>query len=362
MQFNNYTPFAAIAFENLDATNKSSVTTVARVKYKLLKDDTSECTLILDPDQEDLFASDVFYGEVGESSVRFESDYVSFKPNSDVIVNAIAYAPQGRESVAWPITVNVYDANDTLVRSSSLMAKGEKQLTQVGPVWSNPLREKAHHVDVRYERAYGGTVKKESDEGEETILKSNLFNPVGCGLKKFNNSEKYIMSPQITYLNKAHKNIPAGFGCINRAWSSRVPLAGTYDEAWIENQHPLPPHDFDYAYNQAAHPELIMQGYLKSGSTIELINLMPGKSEHYFKLPSLKMLSRIRLNTGDIYQEMNLDTVIVDIDTLDTNTYALYLSYRALTPITQEVEEAEVMLVPENTTDTDTTQKELAHG
>ncbi|MFD1743836.1 DUF2169 domain-containing protein, partial [Rhizobium helianthi] len=38
---------------------------------------------------------------------------------------------------------------------------------------------------------------------------------------------------------------PAGFAPLSPFWKDRAVLAGTYDDDWVANRHPLLPHDFD---------------------------------------------------------------------------------------------------------------------
>ena len=359
MQFNNYSPFAGIAWESVDAHNRYSAAVVARVKYKLIKNTenknskTQEWRLLLDSDQGALFSSDVYHSETATSSVRYESDFVDFKPHCDLVLNAKTYAPDNTPARSWVAGVEVYDEKNRLSNALHLNIKGFKQRTQLGPIWTNPLRDKIQSLNICYEYAYGGNILKEDEEGNEISIASEPYNPVGCGIKKLNNPSAYIQAPQISYASKAYKNIPAGFGVINRAWKSRVEKAGTYDEAWIEKQHPLPPHDFNPEYNQCAHSALVIKEYPKAKSKIVLHNILKEQSEHFFKLPQLQLYSRVRVHTGDIYTKMNLDTIVVDVDSDNEEEYALYLSYRSLTKLTQEVECAEILLKANSEKETD---------
>jgi hypothetical protein len=342
MEFNNYTPFAGIAWENVNANGEWSVSTVARVKFEF-----KENGLLLASAQGALFTSDEFYEEAGSSSVRYESDYVSFKENTDLIINAHAWSPNAKALTSWDCGIRIYSEDRKLLKAYGLQVRAEKRHLKAGPIWSTSLRDKSTSIPIRYEKAKGGCIKipaKNEDESDK-YLYVNPYNPIGCGIKKIRDSEQTVFSPQVLYLKKPHHKVPAGFGFINRAWKSRTDFAGTYDEKWIEKQHPLPPYDFDIRYNQAAHPQLIMDGYLKTPCTFELTNLREGESIQKFELPHLELLSRIRTHTGDIHQKMNLDTLIIDIDDEDISKHCVYASYRALTPKTQEINAAEIMLL-----------------
>lgn len=348
MELNNYTPFASISWENVDANNNWYATLISRVKLDITASSTDRnLELKLSKDQGELFSKDTYYGEVGESSVQYESDYITYKPNTDVILNANAISPKNKKRSAWDCGIRIFDNNQKLLKEYGLKVKGEKELHRAGLVWVPGFRKRSTQVPIRYERSAGGTIKKVFENKEDKHIKCNYYNPVGCGMKKVRDPKSVVYVPQIKYLYKKIGKVPAGFGFINRAWKSRLKYAGTYDQKWIETQHPLPPHDFDPYYNQAAHPELIMKGYLKEGTKIELINLLEGREKYSFTLPSFDLVSRLRLHTGDIYQKMNLDTLIIDINSHNKEEHCIYASYRVQIPIKEDIELAEIMLVQE---------------
>ncbi len=126
---------------------------------------------------------------------------------------------------------------------------------------------------------------------------------------------------------------PAGLGFISRTWKHRLSFAGTYDPTWLDEQHPYPPHDFDYFHNQAANPELILEGYVKAGTGLIFANLMPNPGLQRFHIPELYCFAEYISSTGDIQRNMmNIDTVLVDIDHEDPKQWSVYLSYRYFAP------------------------------
>src|SRR6266542_6610715 len=46
--------------------------------------------------QEPFVYADVHYGDPGTTSIKYECDFASFKPKTDVIVNGHAYSPTGK--------------------------------------------------------------------------------------------------------------------------------------------------------------------------------------------------------------------------------------------------------------------------
>lgn len=359
MQFNNYTPFPGIAWEVVDAGGTWSVAAVARARFKLEAGaEPGRIDLVPDPEQGELFAADVFFGEPDRSSVRYESDFVPFKAHTDVVLNANAVAPGGRMRRRWQCGVRILSKEETLLKEYRLNVRGGLNQYKAGVVWWTGMRHRAERVPVRYERAKGGTVSIPArGKRKEKFLKVDPYNPAGCGIKKIRDPKWTVSVPQITYAGLPKwTRVPPGFGFVNRAWKSRSKLAGTYDEAWVERQHPLPPHDFDVRHNQAAHPELVMEGYLQGGSRVELLHLLEGEPLQWFEVPDLELIARVRMHTGDICRKMNLDTVLVDIDGEGGAEPGVFVSWRALLPRPLEPDAAEVMMV------TRQEEEEVKHG
>lgn len=310
MDLKNYTPFAGMAWESWDSNGRPFVTSLLRLKFKLVKTNKEkEWVLQLLEEQGDLFSTDEFYDEKKMENVKYESDYVSFKPCADLVVNATAQVPYKDELKSWTCSVKLYDNRQQKLNSLMLEVKG--------PI-TNGFREAIGSVPIRY--IYANNNKQ--------------YNPI--------EKESYYNN-QVFYADGTSSNVPAGFGFIHRSWKSRLDLAGTYDKKWIKEQHPLPPHDFSYLHNQAAHPKLMVKNYIEAGSRIELENLIKEELSSYFIIPEFKLLSRIKTQTSSKMEVLMLDTLVIDLD--EEDDYVVYASYRAYTPFYDEVEQVELMLI-----------------
>ena len=106
-EFRNLTPFPAMAFDGLDQHDQRFHTLVMRLTFTLQDDGT----LSLAPVQTPLAITDEFYGEVNRSSVKQESDLAPYKPHTDVIVIADAYAPHGRPSKLFVVGLKINGAS-----------------------------------------------------------------------------------------------------------------------------------------------------------------------------------------------------------------------------------------------------------
>jgi len=319
MVFENNTPFPAIAWENVDASNHWYIATVARVKYLFdTVDNKGILCLKLDPSQGELFGEDVFYGTVGQSSVRYESDFVTYKPVTDIIVNAKAYLPS--YATETQCQVEVFNATKQVLRSVSIHVKSPYEK-------SNEPR----HIALRYEDAYGGGYATPREDDPYDYCTVDEYNPIGVGKHDKNTPKEKKREPLIEFVEERFRQepYPAGFGIINRAWKSRLDFAGTYDDDWLKTQHPLPPYDFNYKYNQAANPALQLNGYLDIHSYIKLTNLTGAKKTLQFRIPDVILFNEQHTNnTQRKVQNMPIDTVLIDIEDEDKTQWAVYISYR----------------------------------
>ena len=337
MNLKNYTPFAGMAWESWDANGQTFVTSLLRLKFKLVKgEEVGEWKMQLLPLQGELFGADEFYDKERMGSVKYESDYVPFKPCADLVVNGTAIYPNGEEGTTWSCGVALYDKSMEKLCGLRLRVNAKKEYG---------VRKPIKEVPIRYELTRGGILsQKEDEEGKLVPKRVDRYNPKGCGKYKYKESDESC-EEQIFYADGLSLKAPPGFGFIHRSWKSRLDLAGTYDQAWIDNQHPLPPHDFNYLHHQGAHPELMLKDYIEVGSRVELENLTKEESKIWFIIPEYKLLSRIKTQTDSKIEVLMLDTLIVDLD--EEEEYIVYASYRAYTPFMDEMQEVELMLIEE---------------
>lgn len=72
---------------------------------------------------------------------------------------------------------------------------------------------------------------------------------------------------------RKHASKSAGFGFWPENAAHRLPLAGTYDDAWKQKRSPLLPADFNPRFYNAAHPDLQLPTAPKAGTPIRLVHL-----------------------------------------------------------------------------------------
>jgi len=196
MEFCNFTPFPALAFEGIDQYNQAFHVVVLRQTLSF----AGGC-LEYEDEQTPLCEADTFFDEMNLSSVRQESDLCQFKPKCDVIVNATAYAPRGlptrqfdvhlrltRNGTSGPVLAprpsfsaidkvqgycSVSPAEDRrlatdVMLNKSLRVYGERSFEKQGMLslsaWRLTRPEKFTELPLRYEYAFGGQCRINAQE------------------------------------------------------------------------------------------------------------------------------------------------------------------------------------------------------
>jgi len=91
---------------------------------------------------------------------------------------------------------------------------------------------------------------------------------------------------------------------------------------------PLLPADFDRRFYNGAHPSLALQGFLRGGEPVEVVNAS-AQGPLRFLLPALQPDVTVRLKDGGTQRSgMALDTVI-----MNTDQDQLLLIWRASMPV-----------------------------
>jgi hypothetical protein len=268
----------------------------------------------VDP-QPPLRLADEHYGDPARSSLRFESDTAIHKPYVDVVINGRAHSPAGRRVGEVMVELQAADIRKRLV------VRGDRRRLILG-IASSP--EPFVAMPIVYERAYGGCETRTRNPGRNQL---HPFNPVGVGFRGVCSADASVKTdfPNVEYAgSRSHtaRKSPAGFGAIARAWSPRRELGGTYNSAWLATQWPLPPHDFDERYYQAAPPDQ-QSRTVRGGTEFRLVNLTED-GEWRFQLPDVTLPVRL------FYDNRRRDEVRLRTDTvwIGPDDRLLFLSQR----------------------------------
>jgi len=301
----NYTPFPPLLFDGRDVQGRDFGVLVLRGTFDIVPG----AALRPNPKQEPIVLSDVWHGEPNASSVRMESDLAPFKPRADIFVNAVAHAPGGRALPSWPVRVRVGAVE------KALRVTGPRAWVRQGHAWTLEEPEPAVEVPLRYELAFGGIYK--SNWGDEHIC---LENPVGKGhvvgdvpghVDRWPAPQIESFEDPVVEFGKVYR--PEGFGVIARSWQPRLKRAGTFDDEWQRTRWPELPMDFEFSFYNAAHPDLIVPGFLKGDEEVELEGLASDGPLRFY-LPGYQLGVLLRFKDGSMgVGPVFLDTLVVAV-------------------------------------------------
>jgi len=272
--------------------------------------------------------------------VRHESDFVPFKLATDVVLNGTVYAPDLEPTTSCVASLRVG------AHSKSILVVGDRAARYNGggaPVFTDP--EPFTKMELRYERAYGGT----DVYSDPRTIYPYPRNPLGRGFAVANIAASVdgLTLPNLEdpgtlltpaglclheYANWESRPLPAGFGWIAKTWLPRAALAGVMpaDRA-IEQElraayaQLLPPEtrnayvrnglrDMDFRFFNGASAGLVLDT-VAPGELIVTDNLNEA-GQFYFYMPG--DAPRLALDIGAGAQEpaVALHTVAIDMDEL----------------------------------------------
>jgi hypothetical protein len=245
-----------------------------------------------------------YNGEPGVSSLRYDADIVSAKPTTDVVLNATAYAPDGRPNGSFLVEAHVGGIHKA-IRVVGTRTWGDGLLRET----SEP--EPITQIPIVYERAYGGYDCKDPEPKNQRI---DVRNPVGCGVVSQASHRRGQSLPNFEYpKGSIEKAGPAGFGAIDSFWSPRREFAGTYDQAWQDSRLPLLPLDWDPRSLLCSPPDQQPDTHLQGGEVVELINLT-ANGRLRFNLPKAYFTFSTRIAGRTEEHRSRLSTVIIEPD------------------------------------------------
>jgi hypothetical protein len=301
LQLRNHTPFAAhlAVLPDPEGIDTAYVT----VKGTFAVGDTTEIAETQVP----VVLADEYWGEEGASSLKYASEVHPSKSSTDVVLVGQAWAPHGKPATSVDVALKVAG------RMKVVRVVGDRE-------WSPGARHSAPKPFVSlplvYERAFGGTHVVEKE-------KKVLFeprNPVGRGFVGKRSGRELdglplpnLEDPRSPVRSVDDRPAPAAFGYVSPAWEPRKSYAGTYDEAWTQNRAPYLPKDFDPRFFNAAHPDLVMPGFLTGGERIDVLNASE-RGALGFSVPECPVSAQVRIADTVHTPALRLETVLIEPD------------------------------------------------
>jgi hypothetical protein len=310
MEIRNHTPFATGLTVTLDKNAAEHVVIAVKGTWSIAEG--GKLTLL--EKQPPPRPIDEFHGEPGKSSIRYAAELGPAKPATDVALVGHAVAPGGRAR-----SVDVALRVGPLARRARVHGDRAWRSLLGWRFMSGP--KPFERMPLTYENASGGS---DATPAGERARGRDARNPVGRGYRAGGSKLKWadMPPPNLELPGKPFKKAgrglppPAGFGFIGRDWEPRLSYAGTYDEEWKKSRLPLLPLDFDERFHNAAHPDLVADGFLAGGEPVE-VRGCTRSGRLAFALPADRPEAEARFNDERVPVPLNLETVLIDTDAME---------------------------------------------
>lgn len=312
LQLNNKTPFAASFVLLPDEEGIDTLYIMVRADFNIGRGWT------LSEPQKPPQETDEYWGEPGESSLKYASDFHPGKKATDIVMLGYACAPNEQAVTQLDVQLTAGQISKTV------RVFGDRQWRNGRITWPGSFST----MPIVYEKAYGGQYL---DQGE--VVSAEPRNPVGCGfignrdVHEIEGLPLPNLEDPTNLINSYHDQpTPAGFGYIDPSWQFRQQYAGSYDGQWQQQRAPFLPEDFDKCFFNAAHPDLIYPGYLQGGEAVHITHMHP-KGDLGFTLPGVRLAAQIEMTRGTATPEFYLETL-----ELYPNQLQLAMVWRATFP------------------------------
>lgn len=285
-----------------------------------------------------LIPGDVFWGNPMNTTVKYESDFVPFKLGTDLVLNGKAYAPNGKASTSFNVSVQIGDHKKTIKVIGDREAKYVKDGT---PVFTEPVP--FQEMDLRYEKAYGG-IDVYSNKETSYPYPRNLL---GCGFVVSNTKASVdklklpniedpnnLLTPDrlclVDYKNWEGQPMPVGLGWLPKGYKPRSDFAGVMPadrsteeelrkayanllpkeerEVYINNKLP----EMDFHFFNGASQGLAMN-YLKGDERVTTNNLSK-KGQCVFELPDDNPDISIDIGNNVQETEVFIHTIMIHME------------------------------------------------
>lgn len=297
----NLTPFAAKILPAYDVNGRSQDIVIVKATLDF------NANVVPHGRQLPIFQGDHFFDDASlKDVVRFESDQVAFKPLVDVIVNAFAYAPEGKPTAH-------FDAGVAVGRETRVVRVFGQRVwrNRLGIFPSVSAQDLALRVPVVYTLAYGGS----APDNDKVFAQEN---PTGTGFSA-GLPEDGMQMPQVEWIDQLIRNSgdapsPAGFGCYGRTWLPRRNFFGSYqrDELNAPGIIGKMPKSFNPAAWNCAHPRMqFTTDQVKPGTPIQWRNLSESGSQSIL-LPHITLSIAWTSSAGRQTVSPAFDTVSIE--------------------------------------------------
>lgn len=265
----------------------------------------------LHEEQQPLVLADRFSGEPGYSATLYEADFAARKPMCDVLFVGSAYPPPGRQATRLRVGLRVGSVQKRFeVVGDRVWCVG---LTGTSASEPRPFTK----LPISYDHAFGGCDRQDQDPAKHDAY---VLNPAGRGWHRLHKNAQIDGAPlpntesigdPVTAPNGRYT--PVALGALGRGWPQRACHAGTYDQAWLDDECPFLPRDFDDRYFQAAPLDQRMP-ISQEPISVELTHLN-ATGDCGFVLPAMEAALHVFPRGGRAERHLaQLDTIVIEPD------------------------------------------------
>lgn len=268
MTVTNDTPFVDGLAIGMGPDRKPCLSVLLKATFRI-PDGADGAPAPIADEQQPITASDEFFKGDITGSVRLESDVVPFKPRADIVLVGRAYAPGGKPVPALDVALRVGRVQQDARVFGDRRWVFPTRLVMV-PVMSEP--EPFTEMPLVYERAFGGFDHKGRAWSAQNHIGRGF---IGAKTRESVDGKPLpnLEDPRRPIRSWDDQPAPVGFGFYGRSWQPRAALTGHA----IQNLDPEfgLPADYDFGFNNGAHPALQVPGYLVGNEEVELRHLTP---------------------------------------------------------------------------------------
>jgi hypothetical protein len=301
LQLNNSSPFAPAITVIPNKDGIDTLYVVVRGTFTLFPE------VAIAPAQVPPVLADEYWGEPGESSLKYTSELHVGKPGTDVVLVGSAWARGGRAHEEM-VTLTAAE------RRKSVHVFGDRTWSSGGrPSSPAPFES----MPLVYERAFGGALRDPNDPSRVTAEERN---PVGLGLRGPRGDGEMVgqrlpnlEDPAQLLASTGDTPPPACFAFVAPSWMPRRMYGGTYDQAWQKKRAPYLPADFQLRFFNAACPEMIFDRFLEGGEPITLVGASR-QGPMRFALPRCWLRVDVKIAGRSETPPLNLETVLIEPD------------------------------------------------
>lgn len=289
-------------------------------------------------EDEPLVSGDLPWGDPVNTTIQFESDFVPYKLQTDIIVNGTAHAPGGTPVETCDVSIRLEQVTKTLRIIGDRKAH---YASGASPVFSDP--QAFTTMPLRYEYAYGG-IDVYSDVNFKYPCPYNLM---GKGFVVNNSAESlehvhlpniedpdFLLTPENLcledYQQWEKQPFPAGICCYPKTWWARAQLIGVmpadreFEQEMRKQYAQLVPKDQREAYEENGFDDMdfrffnaaskgLSVPYLKGGERVHTNNLGP-EGKLRFKLPDDSPSITLDIGDGDQQTDVVMHTVFLRME------------------------------------------------